>query len=51
MAHPEGCGRLMGLSRILIHLAVNILTFVFAAPGQHIGHPVQFLAVLLAEEE
>ncbi len=47
MAHPEGRGRPVGLGRVQVHLAVNILTFVFAAPGQHIGHPVQFLAVLL----
>ena len=49
MAHPQGCGRLMGLSRILIHLPVNILALVLAAAGQHIGHPLHLSAVVFEE--
>ena len=39
----------MGLSRILIHLPVNILALVLAAAGQHIGHPLHLSAVVFEE--
>ena len=47
MAYPQGGGRPVGLGRIQIHLPVNILAFMLAVPRQHIGYPVQLLAVLL----